>query len=204
MGWVSYHVDTDIKNGKLFFDRKKECDEVLNRGIGKEHKILKSAMVGSTYYAAVQTPKSDEAYEIWAAIFLTSFDRSLTDNFAYKDMDETMGPSTPYCKCPVSILKLLTETTNEVAIEWRKKCWDYHKNLKIKSRLNRLPLGSRITFINKREFQGNVIHPGQRIYLTKCQGRNGKRMYWTDGMYRWRIAYIPSDYELIAQKETTK
>ena len=41
MGWVSYHVDTDIKNGKLFFDRKKECDEVLNRGIGKEHKILK-------------------------------------------------------------------------------------------------------------------------------------------------------------------
>ena len=46
MGWVSYHVDTDIKNGKLFFDRKKECDEVLNRGIGKEHKIIKSAMVG--------------------------------------------------------------------------------------------------------------------------------------------------------------
>lgn len=42
MGWVSYHVDTDIKNGKLFFDRKKECDEVLTRGIGKEHKILKS------------------------------------------------------------------------------------------------------------------------------------------------------------------
>ena len=157
-----------------------------------------------TYYAAVKTPKSDEAYEIWAAIFLTSFDRSLTDNFAYKDMDETMGPSTPYCKCPVSILKLLTETTNEAAVEWRKKCWDYHKNLKIKSRLNRLPLGSRITFINKREFQGNVIQPGQRIYLTKCQGRNGKRMYWTDGMYRWRIAYMPSDYELIAQKETTK
>ena len=124
MGCVSYHVDTDIKNGKLFFDRKKECDEVLNRGIGKEHKILKSAMVGSTYYAAVQTPKSDKDYEIWAAIFLTSFDRSLTDNFAYKDMDETMGPSTPYCKCPVSILKLLTETTNEAAVEWRKKCWD--------------------------------------------------------------------------------
>ena len=202
MGWVSYHVDTDIKNGKLFFDRKKECDEVLNRGIGKEQKILKSAMVGSTYYAAVQTPKSDKDYEIWAAIFLTSFDRSLTDNFAYKDMDETMGPSTPYCKCPVSILKLLTETTNEAAVEWRKKCKDYHESLKIKSRLKRLPLGSRITFINQREFQGTVIQPGQRIYLTKCKGRNGKRMYWTDGRYRWRIAYIPSDYELITQKSS--
>lgn len=204
MGWVSYHVETDIKNGKSFFDRKEECDLVLIRTVEEGSKILKSAMVGSTYYAAVQTPKSDGACKVWAAIFLTSFNRSSVDNFAYKDMDETMGLSTQYCKCPVSILKLLTETTNEAAVEWRKKCRDYHESLKIKSRLKRLPLGSRITFINRREFQGTVIQPGQRIYLTKCKGRNGKRMYWTDGRYRWRIAYIPSDYELIAQKETTK
>lgn len=204
MGWVSYHVETGIKNGKIFFDRKEECDLELSLIIRKGSKILKSAMVGSTYYAAVQTPKSDGSCEVWAAIFLTSFNRSSVDNFAYKDMDETMGPSTPYCKCPVSILKLLTETKNEVAVEWRKKCWDYHENLKVKSRLNRLPLGSRITFINQREFQGTVIQPGQRIYLTKCKGRNGKRMYWTDGRYRWRTAYIPSDYEFITQKEMTK
>lgn len=69
MRWVSCHVDTDTKNGKQFFDRQKECDKVLTRCIGKEHKILKSVMVGSTYYVVVQTPKLDRIYEIRAAIF---------------------------------------------------------------------------------------------------------------------------------------
>ena len=42
-------------------------------------------------------------------------------NFGYKDMDETMGPC--YYNCPEKILRILSPTTNEYAIKWRKKCW---------------------------------------------------------------------------------
>ena len=30
-------------------------------------------------------------------------------------------------ECPKSILKLLTPTDNELANEWREKCYEYHK-----------------------------------------------------------------------------
>ena len=63
MGWISYHVNTYTKNGKQVFDRKKECDAELTRGMEKDSKILKSAMVGSTYYAAVQSMKPDGSAE---------------------------------------------------------------------------------------------------------------------------------------------
>ena len=51
MGWTSYHASY-YKNGTV--DRKKECDDVFSKG---DCKILKSAMVGSTYYAAIKKVK---------------------------------------------------------------------------------------------------------------------------------------------------
>ena len=58
MGWTEYHA-THYKHGKI--DRKAECDELFNdfmvdknnNRIGK-FEVLKSTMVGSTYYAAVK------------------------------------------------------------------------------------------------------------------------------------------------------
>ena len=59
MGWTSYHA-THYKNGMV--DRKAECDSIFNDvmvtrdsdiPIGK-FEVLKSTMVGSTYYAAVK------------------------------------------------------------------------------------------------------------------------------------------------------
>lgn len=113
MGWTyktaKYHM-----NGRI--DRKAECDALIN---DSRLTVLKSAMVGSTYYAAV---KNISTNEVWAAIFLTSTCRDDIFNFGYKDMDETEGPYK--CECPVSILKLLTPTDNENADHWRKQCWE--------------------------------------------------------------------------------
>lgn len=39
-------------------------------------------------------------------------------NFAYKDMGETMGPE---ARCPVGILKCLSQTENKTALAWRRK-----------------------------------------------------------------------------------
>ena len=43
-------------------------------------------------------------------------------NIGYKDMEESEGPY--YYNCPERILKLLTPTSNEYALRWRKKCWE--------------------------------------------------------------------------------
>lgn len=83
MGWCSYHA-THYKNGKV--DRKSEMDERFtqhehegsdfNGGICHypQMTVIKSAMVGSVYYAAVETKRTGEEPIVWAAICLTSTD----------------------------------------------------------------------------------------------------------------------------------
>lgn len=134
MGWTSYHA-SHYKNGKI--DRKAECDAYFKEGLNQGHyKVLKSVMYGSVYYAAVQTLKKyigknedgtfiyedlpESEKRIFAVVFLTSIDEKDYYNFSYKDMDEACGPCA--YDCPKSILKLLPETENEYALEWRKKC----------------------------------------------------------------------------------
>ena len=62
MGWTSYHANY-YKNGTI--DRKRECDNYFDKG---NCKILKSAMVGSTYYAAIK-----KGEEVFAAVFFDKY-----------------------------------------------------------------------------------------------------------------------------------
>ena len=133
MGWIhcfssSYSV---WKNGKETMppaSRQKEIDKTLtweskdkDGNILSTHKVLKSSMVGSVYYAAVTTEKPGKETEVWAAVFLTC-GRTKHDGtiWGYKDMDETVGPCES--KCPASILALLTPTDSQWANEWRERC----------------------------------------------------------------------------------
>lgn len=122
MGWTHCFDGRTKPNGSI--DRKYECDRLLtwcrkdeNGNVISSGEVLKSAMVGSTYYAAVRNKKG----EVWAAVFLTC-GRTRHDGTAwgYKDMDETMGPYED--KCPASILALLTPTDDKDANEWRERC----------------------------------------------------------------------------------
>ena len=130
MGWthcsIAYCWKDKVVNGRHVgvVDRRKECDKLLTwcrtdekGNVVSSGEVLKSAMVGRTYYAAVRNNKG----EVWAAVFLTC-GKTKWDNtlWGYKDMDETMGPSE--CKCPASILALLTPTDSKWANEWRQKC----------------------------------------------------------------------------------
>ena len=133
MGWThcfrsAYSV---WKNGGTVMppaSRQKEIDRMLTweqkdetGNILATHRVLKSAMVGSTYYAAVTTERAGKPTEVRAAVFLTcgkvKHDGCI---WGYKDMDETMGPNES--KCPASILALLTPTDSKWANEWRERC----------------------------------------------------------------------------------
>ena len=55
MGWTEYRAN-HFCNGVI--DRKKECDDYFEAGLNHDHyKVVKSRMVGSTYYGAVTALK---------------------------------------------------------------------------------------------------------------------------------------------------
>ena len=136
MGWSYQAAQFYTKSGAI--DRKKECDKMSSWEY-KEHKaeLLKSAMKGSVYYAAIKhTDLATGESEVIAHIILTHTDMKSYCNFGYKDMTESAGP---FCyDCPKSILDLLSETDNKYAKEWREEC---RRNLQSKKALSALKIG---------------------------------------------------------------
>lgn len=195
MGWTSQHA-THYKNGKI--DRKSEIDSMWNDDISKKFNVLKSSLVGSTYYAAIQNKETDK---VFAVIFLTSTNMKEYCNFSYKDMDETCGPYR--YDCPVGVLKLLSETDNEYANEWRKKCYEKHEQKKAERKnlnsLGNLPVGSKISFITK--YETSACNKGDRMILTKRTNCFSNKTYWSDGYYRWSKKLIKDisngEYEIL-------
>ena len=121
MGWTSYHATYYNKHGEI--DRKRECDaywlEGLNRGY---FEVIKSSMVGATYYGAIRALKRrtknntvedipENEQSVFGVVFLTKTDCRSYYNFCYKDMDETMGPCA--YDCPAGVLSALTEINAE-------------------------------------------------------------------------------------------
>ena len=202
MGWTEYHA-THYKNGKV--DRKAECDAYFMEGLNRGHfNVLKSAIVGSTYYAAVSPLKrggsKDEAGNyiyidipenertVFGVVFLTSTNMKDYYNFAYKDMDESCGPYK--YDCPKSILDLLTPTENEYANEWRKTCYAQLAKKQDKNSLSKLPIGSEIEFVlNGKTHKAFKHSPAYQF----------KRPFWmlmtADGYISAKR--IPDDYKII-------
>jgi len=178
MGWT-YQSAKYWKKGKI--DRKRECDELFTqeahtsespfkKGVMIEYpkmEVVKSQMVGTTYYGAIKTTKNG-VEEIWCAVCLTSTDGY---DFGYKDMDETVMPYR--FDCPKSILDLLSPTTNQDALKWRQMCYE---NLeKKKHSLAKLPIGSRIKV--KMPYDTTYFHKDDEVVLIKMK-RGYRSTYW--------------------------
>lgn len=133
MGWTGIHADF-YKNGKV--DRKAEMDYRWTQEESEDYaqlRVLKSSMVGSVYYAAVEVSENEKMVQVFGVTGLTSVDNNDYYNFSYKDIDETMGPYS--YDCPIGILNLLTDTDNENALEWRKECRKRHEEKKRKQKI---------------------------------------------------------------------
>lgn len=166
MGWTSYPATKFNNDGSI--NRKAECDSYFEEGLNRGYyKIEKSAIKGSTYYAAVTvllTPKKNpdgtealdefghciyepipkNEQETFGIVMLTGVKDG---EFAYKPISESMGPCEH--KCPKSVLDALSPTTNEYALEWRQACLEYL----MKPNPSKLPVGTRIQF----ERNGQIV-----------------------------------------------
>lgn len=186
MGWTGYNATHYKPDGTI--DRKAELDyELFGRFDGRPdaHKLLKSSLVGSTYYAAAQKPDGC----VYGLVVLTQTDRrDPWTNFYYKDMSEDMGP----CEsdCPVSILKLLSPTTDDFALAWRERCRENAARKKSPTTLGNLPIGSRIRF----ECGGAPVE-----LVRHAPAYQFKRPFWYDPERNTYMPArrIPTDYEVI-------
>ena len=213
MGWTEYNANHyKMRNGREVVDVKAECDSLIEDENGM-FKVLRSSLVGSTYYAAVQKQKSLSDYneetkryetveiipererETFAVVFLTSVDNKRYYNFCYKDMDESCGPCE--CKCPIVILNLLTPTTNKFALAWRQRCRDYAKTKQSPTSIGKLPVGSIIKY---------TLNNGEEMVIEKCSpAYQFKTNWWYDAKHHQYVSKkrIPETYEVVKVGEGT-
>lgn len=208
MGWTWYHA-THYKRGKI--DRKAECDAFFTEGLSAGwYKIEKSALVGSTYYAAIrklrryktEKPRLGDETElipeseqfVFAVVFLTSTNAKDYYSFGYKDMDESMGPGSD--DCPIGILDLLSPTDNEFANAWRDRCRaKAEKKKAIKSdpnSLDNLPIGT-------------VIQCGDTELYKSAPIAQYKRPFWMvvgERLYFKKKTILYKGYKVISKPET--
>lgn len=163
MGW-------DYHNELAPYDRRAIC----RRQIGNGYKVVKDAVVGTTYYAAVKSPHDGK---VNAVIILTHIDRNGYCNFGMKWMGEEDGPGV--CECPKSVLDVLTPTDNKYATEWREACWAKIHEPKDET-LKNAPIGAELVVTTK---DGSVWRV--RKMAPSCQFKT----WWLMNIHRW--SYIP-------------
>lgn len=106
MGWYGSYATKFDKRGNI--DRKAEIRKEF-----KDGSIIKDALVGAIYYAAVNLDGKTIIF-----VGKTSVNEK-TGEFFYKPMDSSMGPC--YYDCPESILKLST-ADDDTTQEWIAIC----------------------------------------------------------------------------------
>ena len=208
MGWDGTYTNM-YKNGKVDVKRFLDNEFTWKSESGQENTVIKSAMVGSVYYAAISVKNHpQDGDSVFCAVCLTSTKRQDGCNIFWKSMTEYDGPIN--YDCPIGILKLLTPTDSEWAKNWRLKCYTKIEEKKREKTnpysLKNLPVGSQICFpINFSTTSG--LKPGDYVTLEKDEQtrfcwRNGERVgttkqYWYDGYYRWPGKMIPADYKVV-------
>lgn len=171
MGWTWQCAKFYDRKGNI--DRKAECDDLYtwnNEETGDKCRVLKSSMVGSTWYGACERIRPDRTTYVFAGVCLTRLDSKEYCNFGYKDMDESMGPFQR--DCPVSILNMLSPRDDKYAVEWREACWENATkkaaSRKDKNSLENLPPNSTV----------KVSRHGEEILLQKATIAGRKRPVW--------------------------
>lgn len=86
----------------------------------KYYKVHYVHVYGNVVYCALEYLKT---HKIFAVIISFSFDK---DSVYYRFDDETVGPRK--YNVTKKLLRMLSPTDNEYAIEWRQTCWDKLNN----------------------------------------------------------------------------
>jgi hypothetical protein len=124
---------------------------------GGQHEVLKDAMVGSCYYAAVKHLAPERGGHIFGVACPTSISgRGYDRQFIYKMMDESVGPVES--ACPIGILDLLSplddaSDSSGWQRNWRQRCRERHE---AKRKAPKLTEGETLYLAEPVKFQGGT------------------------------------------------
>lgn len=124
MGWLSMPLAGmgGHRTAKAYLDAQFTYDRRDEHGHHRGLTVVASRCAGNRVYYAAVRPHGAADNSVFAVVCLVRWNPRASDGhvFAYKDMDETMGP----CEagCPAAILDLLGPTTNAHALAWRNRC----------------------------------------------------------------------------------
>ncbi len=175
MGWT--HTKKSSEQSMLdFFISSGVLRWTLPEGSPLSYRVLDSGTVKRrVFYAAVErvdrTDPDNPQREVFAFIILLRWVNSAQGyNILFKELDETCGPYE--AECPERILDLLTETTCENSLDWRKRCREYHAKRKSTKLLK----------------AGDVVAYGGNTYrLRENLGRKGWEVEHTGSGYIYRM-----------------
>ncbi len=201
MGWTGVSVwELPVnKNGK--YDVKSYIDNIMSyEGTGRTWNVVKSVMVGSTWYGAVScTDKERNRTNVFAEVVLTSINKN---EFWYKEMSENMGPFK--YDCPASILEILSFTDNKYALEWREKCKDTAKYKKFRSNWWKTAKDkTKVSYI-KYTFEGK--NGPEIAYLNYIRGwyKGKSSNFWSDGYYHYSNRLLNEDNCVFVRPDGTE
>lgn len=161
MGWT----ETNWVKGTKIIDWFKEGYNFENEHV--KQTVLDAALVARTEaFAAIEQIKKDTGERtVSMAVVIVKFQNEFY-NFRYKDMDETMGPY--ICRCPKRLMKLLTPTEHEHALEWRKRVEEYWKQKdEAKKKRGKLNVGDTIVFTRPIRFTNGTSYKSLQVHRTK-------------------------------------
>lgn len=116
MGWT--YTNKGSKTTKEFFESEFNYDKPAE---GRSGKVIAFSATWRVAYMAYRVTTPEKTEVIGIVCLIHHVPRAADGyTFGYKDMTESMGPCES--RCPGTILDLLTPTTEEYAIEWRKRC----------------------------------------------------------------------------------
>ena len=146
MGWT-FTYKPHGQSVKEFFEQQFNYDKP---GPPRSGKIIACHATWTTAYMAYEI-KTPDSREVVALVCLLRHCPKSDYNFGYKDMDESMGPCE--ARCPKTILDLLTPTTIEYALEWRKRC---QERIDKRARAPKVHKGDLLKFAQPLTFRSGV------------------------------------------------
>ena len=201
MGWTEHTAICEKKQGKI--NIKNELDTLysyhsytnLSNYVWCD--VLKSAIRGNEYYAAVRYRKwVNNKLEIDKVVALAGkFSLKKREGFDYAENihQETTGPLERHC--PIGILKLLSDTDDTYALGWREECYNNLAEERNKDTLGTLPLGSIIEVeIREKEKEPYCL----RFVKTEPKFQFKRPFWFNETLNKYiKVNQIPKDYKII-------
>ncbi len=190
MGWTSMTSAgmAGHANPKAYLDDQFTYGRTLDGGGTRGMRVIDSAFVGNrVWYAAAEIIRDGEPQYVIALVCLVRWNPKARDGyvFGYKDMEESMGPCE--ADCPARILRLLSPTAKEHALDWRRRCLE-----RLRMHGRKVTDGMRLRFPRPISFGDGhsgtdfiVMKKGEKITFRNGDGRGYYRitgfrdMSWT-------------------------